>query len=398
MQSKYLVKVESGTNNNKFYRMIPEGNSFRVEYGRIGNSGFQTDTYDIGRWDSQLKSKLKKGYIDQTHLVAEIVSDKKSSKYAEIINSSISAIVKRLQQLAKQSIEDNYTISSNKVTKMMIEEAQNIINKIGNSRSVEDFNKYLLDLFRVIPRKMKKVSENLASSKNDFSDIIQNEQDLLDTMKAQVVQQSALSKDDNIDSDKQTILEVLGLEFQDITKDDEVIIKKSLGSSSHKFHKAWKVTNKKTQKAFDLFVKENKISNKKLLFHGSRSENFWSIINGGLILRPNAIITGKMWGFGIYFSPDADKSLGYTSLNGSRWSNGNQSSGFMGLFDVAYGKPFDAYSFDNKYYSLNYAELQKILFGANCVHAHGGTGMLRKDEIVIYKEEQCTIKYLVEIK
>lgn len=394
MQSKYLVKVESGSNNNKFYRMIPEGVSFRVEYGRIGNSGFQTDTYDISRWDSQLKSKLKKGYIDQTHLVAEVVQSSKSKEYAEIINSSISAIVKRLQQLAKQSIEDNYTISSNKVTKAMIDEAQNIINNIGSSKTVDDFNKYLLDLFRVIPRKMKKVSDNLAISKSDFSEILQNEQDLLDTMKGQVVQKSTLDIDDGVENNKQTILDVMGLEFSDVTKEEEAIIKKQLGSSSHKFYKAWKVINKKTQKSFDKFIKENNISNKKLLFHGSRSENFWSIINGGLVLRPNAVITGKMFGNGIYFSPDADKSLGYTSLSGSRWSNGSQASGFMGLYDVAYGNQMDVYSFDSKYYGFSYSSLS----GKNCLHAHGGNNMLRKDEIVIYREEQSTIKYLVELK
>lgn len=394
MQPKYLVKVEVGQNNNKFYRMIPEGNTFRVEYGRIGNTGFQTGTYDIEKWDSQLRSKLKKGYVDQTHLVAEVIEDKKQSKYAEIINASISAIVRRLQQFAKQSIEDNYTISSNKVTKAMVEEAQNIIDNISNSKTVEDFNNYLLNLFRVIPRKMKKVSDNLATLKDDFSEILQKEQDLLDTMRGQVFQKLVLETDDGINNEKQTILEALGLEFSDITKDEEVLIRKQLGSSAHKFYKAWKVINKKTQKQFDKFTKENKILNKKLLFHGSRSENFWSIINGGLVLRPNAVITGKMFGIGIYFSPDADKSLGYTSLSGSRWSNGDQTSGFMGLYDVAYGNPMDVYSFDSKYYNFSYSSLN----GKNSLHAHGGTGMLRKDEIVIYKEEQSTIKYLVEIK
>ena len=37
------------------------------------------------------------------------------------------------------------------------------------------------------------------------------------------------------------------------------------------------------------------------------------------------------------------------------------------------------------------------IIGANCLHTHAGQ-MLKNDEIVIYKEEQCTIKYLVEIK
>ena len=55
------------------------------------------------------------------------------------------------------------------------------------------------------------------------------------------------------------------------------------------------------------------------------------------------------------------------------------------------------YTFDSKYYSLNYDELQKFQKGAHCLHAHAGTGMLRNDEIVVYKEDQMTIKYLIEI-
>ena len=39
---------------------------------------------------------------------------------------------------------------------------------------------------------------------------------------------------------------------------------------------------------------------------------------------------------------------------------------------------------------------------ANCLHAHAGASMgysaLKNDEIVVYKEEQMTIKYLVELR
>lgn len=103
-----------------------------------------------------------------------------------------------------------------------------------------------------------------------------------------------------------------------------------------------------------------------------------------------------MFGNGIYFAPKAQKSLGYTSLSGSYWAKGSSNSAYMSLFDVAYGVPYDVYSFDSKYYSFDYQTLQKVKPGANCLHAHEGT-MLRNDEIIVYKEEQITIKYLVEL-
>ena len=210
-----------------------------------------------------------------------------------------------------------------------------------------------------------------------------------------------ISNDNN--SPEQTILEANGLVFEPCTEDDIKVIKRALGAFADKFKNAWKVTNLKTQKRYDEFIKENKIKKTKLLFHGSRNENWWSIINTGLCLRPtNAIITGKLYGIGIYLAPKAQKSIGYTSVQGSYWARGSATSGFMALMDVAYGTPYDVYDFNSKYHSLTYDSLQEFKKGANCLHAHAGASMgysaLRNDEIVIYKEEQCTIKYLVEIK
>lgn len=402
MKSLYLVKVEAGANNNKFYRMIELDNgTFKVEYGRIGNPSFQTTHYPISQWDNKLNEKLstKKGYIDQTRLVAETtVTQKKSRDYIDISNPSIAQIVSRLQSMAKQAIADNYTISSNKVTQTMIDEAQVTLNNLITTNNLDLFNKVLLELFRIIPRKMKKVIDYLAKSKDDFGRIIQSEQDLLDVMKGQVIQQTVIEEvveDTYIPT--QTILDVMGLKFEEINNVDKDLIKHNLGNTSNKFYQAWRIINLKTQKKFDDFINNNNIINKKLLWHGSRNENWWSIVNSGLILRPSAVITGKMFGYGIYFAPKAEKSLGYTSLTGSYWAGGNSNSAFMSLYDVAYGKPYDAYSFDSKYHNFNYEKLQESSKGTNCLHTHAGS-MLRNDEIIVYKEEQTTIKYLVELR
>ena len=308
----------------------------------------------------------------------------------------------RLQKMAKQTISANYNITSDKVTQAMVDKAQDILTNLIAIQNVDDFNKLLLELFEVIPRKMHKVSEYLAQTKDDFSKIIQKEQDLLDVMKGQVYQHSVTQSTENEqvedDSPTMNILEAMGLEFQPVDDLDIVKIKYHLGQDENKFYRAWKVTNKATQQSFDTYIKDNNNPTTKLLWHGSRNENWWSIINSGLVLRPtNAVITGKMFGYGIYFATKARKSIGYTSLNGSYWARGSSTSAFMGLYEVAYGKPFDVYSFDSKYYSLNYENLQKMCQGANCLHAHAGK-MLANDEIIVYQQPQTTIKYLVEIR
>lgn len=398
---RYLVMVTASANNNKYYKQIPNGDSWTAEYGRIGSSP-QRRTYSMSQWESKYREKIRKGYVDQSELVEDLIQVEKpktNSKYKEIENKAIAEIVERLQSMAKKAISDNYTISSNKVTQAMVDEAQTIITSLLSVDNVTTFNDTLLKLFTTIPRKMSDVKYYLANKTEDFAKIIQKEQDLLDVMRGQVVQHQIVDEpEQEIEKSENTILEQLGLVFEECDNNDIATIKTSLGSCADKFYKAWRVKNLKTQKKYDDFVKENNITDTKLLFHGSRNENWWSIINSGLMLKPtNAVITGKMFGYGIYYAPKARKSLGYTSLSGSYWARGNSNSGFMALMDVAYGKPYDVYSFDSKYYNFNYDSLQQTCPGANCLHAHEGS-MLRNDEIIVYKEEQCTIHYLIELK
>lgn len=400
IKPRYLVMVTASANNNKYYKQIPHGDSWTAEYGRVGSSP-QRREYPMSQWNSKYNEKIRKGYVDQSELVEDLiqVENPTKSEYKEIENKVIAEIVERLQSMARKAISENYTISSNKVTQAMVDEAQDVLTSLLTVTKVKEFNDILLKLFTVIPRKMGNVQNYLAKTDKDFPNIIQKEQDLLDVMKGQVVQKQIIeeSTDDEVQKEN-TILEQLGLVFEECDRKDIAIIKDTLGSCSDKFHKAWRVKNLKTQQRYDDFVRENNIKDTKLLFHGSRNENWWSIINSGLVLKPtNAVITGKMFGYGIYYAPKARKSLGYTSLSGSYWARGNSSSGFMALMDVAYGKPYDVYSFDSKYYNFNYEKLQQACKGANCLHAHEGS-MLRNDEIIVYKEEQCTIRYLIELK
>lgn len=400
IRPRYLVMVTASANNNKFYKMIPHGDTWTAEYGRVGG-GVQHRQYSIHQWESKYNEKIRKGYVDQTDLVEDLiqVEKPKSSEYRDIENKAIAEIVDRLQAMAKKAISENYTISANRVTQAMVDEAQSILTSLLNIKDLDEFNEVLLKLFTTIPRKMGNVQFYLAKTIDKAAEIIKREQDLLDVMSGQVVQRQVTEEAvDDTQKSENTILEQLGLVFEECTADDIARIKMALGSCVDKFHKAWKVTNLKTQKRFDEFVSANNIQNTKLLFHGSRNENWWSIINTGLVLKPtNAVITGKMFGYGIYYAPKAQKSLGYTSLSGSYWARGSSNSGFMALMDVAYGKPYDVHSFDSKYYNFNYEALQRACPGANCLHAHEGS-MLRNDEIIVYKEDQCTIKYLIELK
>ena len=403
IEPTYLIFV-SADNHNKYYNLFPEGDRFKVQYGRVDSTKTE-QYYPISKWESQIKSKLKKGYVDVTNLkkdlVEEISSANPESPYREIENEAVRLIVEKLQSLARDTIRKNYTVKASAVTQDMVDAAQKIIDELANNSStVDEFNANLLKLFTVIPRKMGDVRDYLANKTDDFAKIITKEQDLLDVMRGQIYVKPEIEPTTTTTTEKkqQTILEELGLVMEETTRDDVALIKTLMNESADKFRKAWRVTNLKTQERFDKFVKENGIKDTRLLFHGSRSENFWSIMKTGLVLRPtNAVITGKMFGYGVYYAPKCAKSIGYTSLSGSYWAHGGNNTAYMAIFDVAYGTPYDVYNFDSKYYNLDYGKLQQFKPGANCLHAHADRGMLRNDEIVVYKEEQMTIKYLIEI-
>ena len=391
----HLVMV-TDQNNNKFYDMEEIGDTIQITYGRVGAKGMRC-IKPSSKWKSIYNQKIKKGYIDQTHLYK--AKEEEIDKYIPIQNENIREIVNRLQQYAITTIKNNFDVNIDSVTDDMICEALEIVYSLSENKTVEDFNRELLRLFSVIPRKMNNVKEFLCESKNDFVKIIQREEDLLDVVMGQISQNKLSKENDKKDI---TILEEMGLEFEAVSEEEIALIKKELGTESHKFYNAWKVKNIHQEEKFNHFVEAENIQNIKLLWHGTRSQNIWSILCNSLKLKPNAVITGKMFGNGIYFAPKAKKSLGYTSLSGSYWSNGSDSSGFMILNEVAYGTPFDVYRHVWEYCNFNYKKLKKKSKDYNCMHVHGadkyGDGFVRNDEIIIYNENQCKPKYLVELR
>lgn len=393
---RHLVKISADANNNKYYDMTPMGSVWEAAYGRVGANP-QRRTYSLRDWEKKYYEKIAKGYVDRTGLVQDLIEVKPvSDDYKPIPQKPIAEIVRRLREMAGRAVAENYTVSSSKVTMAMVEEAQLVLNALVDQHNLNDFNLLLSELFGVIPRRMSSVRSSLASSVDQFGEIIRREQDLLDVMRGQVYVPRPVKVADSTPA-QQTILEANGLVFEEASSEDILKIKSCLGSCADKFCHAWRVRNLRTQQVFDGYVEPAHIATK-LLWHGSRNENWWSIINGGLVLKPtNAVITGKMFGYGIYFATKARKSLGYTSLSGSYWAKGSADSAFMGLYEVAYGKPYDVHSFSGAYSSFNYEKLQAVCPGANCLHAHEGQ-MLRNDEIIVYQECQTTIKYLVELK
>ena len=190
----YLIMV-TAENNNKYYNCFPEGDNFRVEYGRV-NSTKTITNYPMSKWESQISSKIKKGYKDVTDLKTALVEEIKTdgTKYKDIENESVRRIIEKLRSLARDTVKKNYSVSSASVTEEMVYEAQLVINNLISIKSVNKFNDELLKLFEIIPRKMDNVRSYLIKSTDEIDKVISREQDLLDIMRGQIVTKSTATE------------------------------------------------------------------------------------------------------------------------------------------------------------------------------------------------------------
>lgn len=394
---KLIMVTEA--NNNKYYNMFEQADgTFKVEYGRV-DSTTQHASYSMRDWDKKYREKTNKGYKDITHLYEEVDTTSAATVDETFISNDkfVKQLIEDLQRYANNTVKENYKVSTKNVTQKMIDEAQTIIDEIAkvyNSKyTKDDLNELLLKLFTIIPRKMGHVQDYLVNdgdSKERVAKIIDNEQSILDTLAGQVLIQEPVKEDKNNDK-KVGILDQMGISVSHV-EDPKVIamVKKLMGDSSNKFSRLFEVTNFETEKRY----KKNKIENEELLWHGSRNENWISLFQKGLLIRPSGVATvGAMFGLGIYFADKARKSIGYTSLSGSYWVRGNANKAYLALFSVNLGNK----KIVNRHSSECYNFSEKNISPYNSVHATAGAD-LRNPEFIIYNGNRCTIKYLLEIK
>ena len=409
----WLVMI-TDANNNKFYSMKSnDDGTFTATYGRLQGleipSNSPSKVYPMSEWDSIIKSKIKKGYVDRTSHKAEIkLVESKNTKGETVISKDkhVADLFNLLASYAKQQTQATYTVESKNVTQLMIDDAQKSVDSLANITktfgtkdwSINIFNKELLNLFGIIPRKMARVQDYMITekmTKEAIEKMIEQEQSNIDSMASQVIQNTADdTTEDTAETTKQiTQLEAMGIEAELVTDKTTIdFVTKKAEEHGKRILRIFKVVNKKTQEAFNKHINNADDKKTEIFWHGSRRANWFSIVQSGLRIRPaGAIITGAMWDSAVYFACVADKSMGYTD-NG-RWVNGGSNGKtYMALYNVHVGKQLIRTTHDSSCYNISKECKSK---GFDSVWAKAGAGIVR-DEFMIYSEVQSTIKYLVE--
>jgi hypothetical protein len=162
--------------------------------------------------------------------------------------------------------------------------------------------------------------------------------------------------------------------------------------------------------------------NLQLLWHGTRLTNFISILQNGLVLRPelisNAKITGKMFGNGIYAANSFSKSLNYCGFGDTN----NDACLFLGEFVL--GKQLEKTQSDSGlnekillsqgYHSTwakgkdtpsSFTTISSSFDKSKLVRVPNGPliasqikSSLLYDEFIVYNEQQLRLRFIVQIK
>lgn len=380
----------TANNNNKFYNMKDLDNgTFEVEYGRVGATSTKL-SYPISDWNKKYNEKLKKGYVD----ISESLQKEMRKAELDIKDQDVKELITFLMNCAKQAIKSNYDISLDSITEIQINKVQDILNTlklaINSKMPYTIINKYLIDIYTIIPRKMSDTRAFFMKSNfqiQQLIELLQDEQNRLDTLRSQVDINNHNKVNESI------TLESLGFSCELATQEDRDIIAKQTDFKVAN-QKIFKISNKETESNFN----PNHLKTR-LLYHGSKNENFLSILQNGLKIRPKGVATtGSMFGDGIYGADKARKSIGYTSLKGSYWASGDSNKAYLAIFEFATGKEYKCFANGKRWNSSmsNYDKEKINSYGCDSVFAEGGAD-LRNNEYIVYDSNQVTIKYLIEL-
>lgn len=392
----YLTKIDPQYNNYKFYRLEQiSDDTIRATYGRIGakaNELFGTRTHDYPKrmFFVKLAEKLKKGYLSQSDIyLGDQKGNESKNKSPKQIKQNIpenpsQILYNTLLRFSKQYITEHCV--STIVTEKMVKESRKLIKYLYRLKTVKAFNRTLMKLMVISPRRLKNVNDYLAKFPSDFSNILLHEESLANSMEAVLKSQNPQKQNKILDfgEDVEVYIATNEQKQQVMNRLSDVL--------KGKVKEIYRVIPKKQQKSFNDYIKAKNIVDIKQFWHGSKNCNWLSIIDNGLLLNPNAEITAKMWGNGIYFAPTSLKSWGYTSYKGTCWANGKSDTAFMGLYACAYGRP---------YYPSGLVKCSQSMLDSmhcDCLHAKSGTAFLKNDEIVFYNESAMVLNYIVEFK
>ena len=412
-----LIMTEVGTNNNKWWtgQLFDDG-KVKATWGRVGYSG------DSGEWDGgqsyldkKIKEKTKKGYTELKTVGAVTASsgsgttvkdrDLHAIAKTQLIKSSnptLERLIKRFVEANVHKITSSTQITYNSTTGLFatplgivtmdgLVEARNLLAELapivrkGNFGANADslLSKYL----RLIPQHLG-MGRFSAQSVIPDDNAVQKQNDLIDSLESSY-QATIAAPASPAGTPAKAQEQVFKVDLDVLNDNTErTRLERYFENSKKRMHG---YDNVRVKEIFVVNIHEmtNKYENStaphKEVFHGTSQANCLSILKSGLKTAPpsTAAIAGKMFGNGVYGAINSTKSLGYSM---GRWGQGGVGDcAWLFICDFAMGKIYETRSSCSP---------QR---GYDSVWAKAGSS-LSNDELIVYRNSQVKIKYLLECK
>lgn len=423
-----LIMTENGVdpktgevrNNNKYWNaQLYDDGRVHAEWGRVGCAKPDDDWWDGGEayLNQKVKEKEKKGYTHQktvgevnaaaTKGGAEVKDrDLHAIAKAQILKTSsptLDRLIKRFVDANVHKITTSTQITYNSTTGLFatplgivtsdgLTEARDLLAQLAprvRSRNFStDTDAILCKYLRIIPQNlgMKRFTtetvipdDNAVQKQNDLIDSLESSYQAMTTAPA-----GADKKAKTAESVFKVDLDVLSdaAERRRLENYFESSKKRMHGYDNVKVREIFKVKIHDMDNGF-----ERSTTPIKEVFHGTSQANCLSILKSGLKVSPpsTAAIAGKMFGNGVYGAINSTKSLGYTF---GRWGQGGVGdSGWLFMCNFAMGNIETVHS----------SKPSGAGRGYDSIWAKAGHS-LHNDELIVFRNSQVTITYLLECK
>jgi poly [ADP-ribose] polymerase len=313
--------------------------------------------------------------------------------YAEATQALTSTVAAKITAHGIETPLGILTIGQIEKGEGILEELYEVLKDPRARRREPELERLSGELYTVIPHRIGRSREAVQSAVITTLEAFQQKQETLQLMK-DMLQVNGEAGSVLYDAKAETEYAALRCEIKPIPRGSEkyrdlerLVLDSQVKTRNLKVHSLYSLRRAGEWEAFDASV-----GNERLLFHGSRIQNWVGILSRG-ILMPKIVVslgvsrTDPGWlGNGLYFGDAACTSYFYTTP-------GRKKTRFMGIARVALGR---------------IAEFRKITYGlpgppAGHDSCHGVRGTLLRrsefadDEYVVYKPNQQRLEYLVEM-
>ncbi|GAB4590116.1 WGR domain-containing protein [Nocardia sp. IFM 10818] len=402
-----LVKTEAGANSNKFYEVtLNDDGTVLTRWGRVGVTKGQQKTLTGGHaaFEAAIRAKQRRGYkrvqdgsSADAPLSAGSLRDIASRELAG--NDPVTGeLVRTLADLNRHHIQTTsgglitatrgggMETALGPVTATAIADARAELQAAarGNLRAVDQ---YLM----LVPQKMPRQ----AGWQAQFTDpgFIADQVEFLNQLDAAIT----VGAGDARVQFRHTLrhLDDNGAKVDALRGYYQRGINHAHPAARLRLHRAWELAD--TTGADDWNTRAETLGNVRWFWHGSRTFNVLSILHKGLYVPPRtgstAVITGRMFGDGIYVSDQSTKALNYSY---GTWSGARDERCFLFDAQVALGKELRTTPADRNHDVV--ARFCDPRNGFNSLSVRAGTCGVINNETIVPDAAQVRLRYLLEFR